>query len=137
MFSIGASIGLLGGAALMKKVKYNEAFFIVGPIATVISVAFYFTMAEITPMTIVRWCKTKASTKTDTHRWKSFKTTMKKVAAIDFLGALLITGGAGSFLTGITMVSKYFFWLLLASRITGVGVQQKPFVLLLLVVQYL
>lgn len=108
MFSIGASIGLLGGAALIDALnnKYNDIFWIVGPIATCACVSFWITMARITPASIFRFITEKKSKKDNGPPFSvTAKETLIKIAHIDFIGALLVSGGAIMLLIGLNQVS--------------------------------
>ncbi|KAH3765532.1 bicyclomycin/multidrug efflux system [Pelomyxa schiedti] len=111
MFSVGASIGFLGGAALMARVSYNEVFFVVLPIAVISGAAVILTMGNATPSRIINFFKKKERKQEVTsgeslwrRGWKQVVETFRQV---DFLGGAIVAIGAGSLLVGMTMGSAW------------------------------
>lgn len=118
MFSVGASIGLVGGAALIDAVdgKYTDAFFILGPIATIAGFSFLVTMAHpsLPNWKICKQCKkhsdeeaVKESTDEKQKTRVLIREFFTKLAHIDWVGTLLVTAGAILFLVGINQVVLY------------------------------
>lgn len=136
MFSIGASVGELGGAAIMKKVKYNQVFFIVGPIAVIIVVCFFVTMTRLTPAKIVKFFKNRNS-RTSNNR-NCCKEFLQKAATVDWIGAFLIISGVGTLAIGVSMVFvKIFMCALNSARLrSGDGRMQRLYVARLLVASF-
>ena len=102
MFSIGSSIGLLGGAALIDAVShYNEVFFILGPIIAADAVAF---LATLSSSSLPCLKKDKILVSEKTSKMENLKKAAMKFLHLDFAGAAFLCIGAVLFLVGITMV---------------------------------
>lgn len=115
MFSIGASIGLLGGAALIDALdnQYNDIFWIVAPIATLSCASFFITMAHITPSCIIHKIKHRGEKSPDPANKRSMHEILVKVLHLDFGGAFLVSTGAILLLIGLNEVIFWkfiFFW---------------------------
>eukprot|EP01028_Stygiella_incarcerata_P007968 TRINITY_DN332_c1_g1_i2.p1 TRINITY_DN332_c1_g1~~TRINITY_DN332_c1_g1_i2.p1 ORF type:complete len:634 (-),score=187.70 TRINITY_DN332_c1_g1_i2:812-2713(-) len=82
MFSIGVSVGLLGGGALLKVVEWNEIFFIMSP--------FIFLMILIVHFTV-----------------KGGNSRAPKYAPLDILGAALLAVSVLCILVPITQASEW------------------------------
>ena len=120
MFAIGACVGLLGGAYLIDALsEYYYVFWIVGPIATLVGIAFVVTMSKITPEKFRRIVQHHKENPTPlkTHLknfWENFKT-------IDLIGAALVTIGTGLFLVGLSLVLPQLNKLLTYHSLTRKG----------------
>lgn len=98
---IGASIGLLGGAALTSVIRYDRIFFIPAPIVAICCVAILLTIAPISRDCL--HCKKNKIEGEPPFKEKA-KKTLIELAKIDWIGVLLVAAGTVLFLVGLTNV---------------------------------
>ena len=107
MFAIGSCTGLLGGAYLVSALSHNSyyIFWIVGPICAIVSIAFFCTLAKVSPRNLKKW--TLDFKENEISPKKFTKDLFIRIKAIDLGGALLVTLGTGLFLIGLSLVRNY------------------------------
>lgn len=110
MFSIGACIGLVGGAALIDAVdgEYKDVFLILGPFFTVTGIAFLLSSAHFS----FKCCKQLGArsrccngAKDCTAFGKKLKSFIVNLKRIDWFGTFLVSAGSILFLIGINQVT--------------------------------
>ena len=106
MFAIGSCTGLLGGAYLVSALsQFYYIFWIVGPICAIVSIAFFCTLAKVSPRNLKKW--TLDFKENEISPKKFVKDLFIRIKAIDLGGALLVTLGTGLFLIGLSLVRTY------------------------------
>ena len=106
MFSVGASTGLLGGAALLDALngRYNYVFYVIGPITSLACIAFVTTMSGIIPKFVKLMRSKKISTVTNSQPKPSgVHEVLGKLRDLDWIGTCMLFIGPVLLLVGLTM----------------------------------
>eukprot|EP00727_Mastigamoeba_balamuthi_P014267 m51a1_g9463 hypothetical protein (590) ;mRNA; f:528188-529957 len=111
--TVGMSLGLVGGAAALEKMEWNELFWVTFPIVLVLVVAFYFVMPGPTLSDLLFRNKANADI-TDvelatpsTDNKPAEKKEKKSLRDVDWLGAVLLTIGCVAFLMSLTFSESH------------------------------
>eukprot|EP00727_Mastigamoeba_balamuthi_P008571 m51a1_g4336 hypothetical protein (593) ;mRNA; f:154942-156720 len=111
--TIGMSLGLVGGAAALEKIEWNELFWVTFPIMLVLVVAFYFVMPGPTLSDLICGKKTNSvSNAKDVElapprAEKKPAEEKKSLRDVDWLGAGLLTIGCVAFLMSLTFSESH------------------------------
>eukprot|EP00727_Mastigamoeba_balamuthi_P008570 m51a1_g4335 hypothetical protein (598) ;mRNA; f:151525-153318 len=115
--TVGMSLGLVGGAAALEKIEWNELFWVTFPIVLVLVVAFYFVMPGPTLSDIIFRRKANAVTNANANAndielatpgaEKKPAEEKKSLRDVDWLGAVLLTIGCVAFLMSLTFSESH------------------------------
>eukprot|EP00727_Mastigamoeba_balamuthi_P008565 m51a1_g4330 hypothetical protein (591) ;mRNA; r:136452-138224 len=115
--TIGMSLGLVGGAAALEHMKWNEVFWVTFPIVLVLVVAFYFVMPGPTLSDLLFRNKANAAANANANANDIELATpgveekpaeeKKSLRDVDWLGAVLLTIGCVAFLMSLTFSESY------------------------------
>eukprot|EP00727_Mastigamoeba_balamuthi_P014624 m51a1_g9788 hypothetical protein (569) ;mRNA; r:1730939-1732645 len=106
--TVGMSLGLVGGAAALEKIEWNELFWVTFPVILVLVVAFYFVMPGPSLQDLL--CRNKAVSVDDSNDVEPATGSKPKpegqhkaaLRDVDWIGAALLTIGCVAFMMSLT-----------------------------------